>query len=1552
MSDLAIVIRGAAENTLRDVDVSFGRGVTAVVGVSGSGKSSLVFDTLFHEARRRFLETLSLSSPWSHLRPALVRAIDGLGPAVAVAQNVVNHNPNSTVATATGIHPFLRVLYASFAVRTCPRCGAEPGFVASGREQQLSWLRHFAGTSDNGFEVVVPLVRKAEGSHQRLLELLVEEFGAEAVEVDGNVWRRQRSKALRADVPHDIMLNLASVTPATGADELRRILDTGRELGSSQLVLRRPNGEAHQLSRIPLCPACGDRLPTLRPTDFRTGDVRGFRLGGLTLQEYLELSVSEAMAALSGFEVPSAAARPLEDVRVRLAALAAVELGYLPLDRTTPTLSRGEAQRLRLAVLLATPVEDLLHVLDEPTIGLSAEQVERLLRQFGRLRGPVVMVEHDRWAVAQADQVVELGPGGGRNGGAVTFRGSPAELWQSDTVTGQWFSGRATAPAPPRPAFGDDLGLLTVRGASANNLRGFDCAIPVGRLTVVTGPSGAGKSTFARNVVVGSLEAGEARGCTQLEGPGLRAITVDQSPIGRNPRSNPATYTGLASHVRNRFAKSTGLPASAFSFNRSDGACPTCSGMGAVELELPHLPSEWLTCETCDGQRFGRDVLEARIPLADGKHYAIAELYDSTIERAFELLSDDKKSAQILTHLIDIGLGYLTLGQPSPTLSGGEAQRVKLTKWLTRVRARDLILLDEPTTGLHPADLSRLTDILHRLVHRGCTVLVVEHHPDIVEVADWVIRLGPGGGPEGGRLLGAGTAGSVRQPVKQPRPRERPRRRPRSSPAISVVDATANNLDHVTVTFPKNAITAIVGRSGSGKSSLLTDVLAAEASRRLLECLSMYERQSVKEGPEAAVASVEGLGPTVTIEPDRNLWNPRRTVGTATDVSFHVGVLLAYAGTGGDGTFLPNHFSPQSYRAACLTCGGMGTVPEPRPERLIVNPAAPLCKGAMYSPGFFPHTYMSKPENGGYWMIQGLGQRYGFDPFETPWEQMTESARQAFLFGEPGAKGSIPDKSRWVGFFPVVDGWDQGGLYLDHLICPACEGGRLRPEFLAVRLAGANRHDLHRWPLVRVADVLDAVRIPGNTPSWVATSRTVVLRRLRFLAGVGLGYLHLDRGSATLSAGEAQRIKLASLLGADLSGMTVLLDEPTRGLHPREVDGLADSLCRLRDAGNTIVLVDHDPVLVSRADQTVVLGPAAGRDGGRVLQPASENARALVPTRRPTERTSPRRTPTGWMTVRSPSENNLTGADIGIALGVFAGICGVSGSGKSTLGIDIIARALAPSVLTTSVAMERVQPGAHDGIVGAPTRTVYSDQSRSGIQSPGQHLGVLAALRRAYAATVDAAELELTEKDLTPRCDACHGRGFIKQDMGFLPSITSPCDVCEATGYHYEARRLVVRGHSLPALESRTLAEVLELWLDVTGVARPLEVACSLGLGYLRLGQPSHSLSGGEAQRLKLTRELRKKNSKPTLFILDEPTVGLHPRDVASLRTALEELVDTGHSVLVIEHEPSLLAACDWLLELGPGAGPEGGQVVATGTPEQLAKAHTPTAPYLAEVLP
>jgi excinuclease ABC subunit A len=663
----------------------------------------------------------------------------------------------------------------------------------------------------------------------------------------------------------------------------------------------------------------------------------------------------------------------------------------------------------------------------------------------------------------------------------------------------------------------------------------------------------------------------------------------------------------------------------------------------------------------------------------------------------------------------------------------------------------------------------------------------------------------------------------------------------------------------------------------------------------------------------------------------------------------------------------PRHFSPSNYASACTTCHGVGTIQVPSPEKLIKHPEKPLCRGAMYSPGFFPNGFLCKPGNGGYYIVQALAARYRFDPETTPWNEMSAEAQRAFLFGdaEPlevtfhSPRGRTRTTSlTFKGFYGWVRDWDVGGTYTDAKTCPDCNGNRLRSEYLAVTLGGFDIHQLSKMPLSQLTRVLEAVSIDPER-YFTESSLGTALKRLRFLLQVGLGYLDLNRVTATLSAGEAQRVKLAGLLGSELTSLTVILDEPSRGLHPSEIEALLVALRELRDEGNTVIVVEHDPQVIRAADCIVDMGPGPGASGGEVVAQGTpeEVARAETVTslwmrgQRKIEVHRMRRKPHGWLTVNGAAANNLKINRLDLPLGTLIGVCGVSGSGKSTLFIDTLGRALAPKLQTTSVAREPVEPGAYVSITGAPKRAVLVDQAKAGLHSPVSFLDLSHPLQALFAESDDARALGLDEKELGRRCTACNGTGVIRTDMGFLPEVTVVCETCGGTGYRPEAWEVRLHGLSLPEVESLTVDEVYKMFGDEHRLARPLSAARDVGLGYLVLRQPGDSLSGGEAQRLKIAKELCRETREETLYILDEPTIGQHMEDVARLIAVLHRLVDEGHTVLVIEHHPHLLAACDWLIELGPGGGPEGGRLIAAGTPETVAAGNTSTSSYLRQVL-
>ncbi|TDO49612.1 excinuclease ABC subunit A [Kribbella sp. VKM Ac-2571] len=1547
-------VQGAAEHNLRDVDVTFGPGLTAVVGVSGSGKSSLAFDVVYTEARRRFVESLGLGRPGTRVPAAQVKSIDGLGPAVAIAQNVLNVNPASTVATSVGLHPFLRILYARFADVTCPRCQVPVHAVS--REERLAIALDLLAAKGR-LPVEVAVVRKLNGSHARLLAGLRGQFAA--VTIDGRPWAA-KSRVPRLDpmVPHDVVVRVATLQTSASAAEVRGVLERADGLGSHEVRLG-----GTPVLRAPICPSCSDWVRPLEPSAFRDAaiDTSSHRIAGIALTELHARSVREVLEFVEDLAIGPRAVRVQDELLRRLRPLVTLGLGHLALDRPMPTLSRGEAQRTRLAVVLGGRLEDLLHVLDEPTIGLHHTDLRPLLEAMASLPGPVLMVEHDRTAIALADDVVEIGPAGGRGGGELVFQGTPAELWRADTASGRGFSAPTRVRRAAR-AIGERR--IGITGAGLRNLRAVDCEIPLGALTVITGPSGAGKTTLARDVLLGSIRAGAPVGCSTVDAPAMRAIAVDQKPLGNNPRSNPATYTKVFDRIRDVFAQQTGRSASEFTFNRGEGACPDCEGMGAVAISLRELAPIWVPCEICEGRRYRPEVLEATW---EGR--SIADVLELSVDEAAALFAEHPAVTRILQTLQEVGLGYVTLGQPSPSLSGGEAQRVRLAREVTKAKAGNLVLLDEPTTGLHPGDLDRLLTVLDKLTADGCTVVVVEHQADVIAAADWRIELGPGGGPDGGRLQHCGPAVAEKRP--RVTPRAKPRADRRSSEVIRVRGARAHNLQGIDVQFAKGRFTVVTGVSGSGKSSLVGDVLVAEADRRLLESLSVYERQSVREGPEAPVDSLTGLGPTISIDASGTTFPPggpgrwdaaRTTVGRSSDLDRLISLVLARAGVrsclecGGDQV---RRSAPTT--EAAWVCGDCATSAVPiEPRHLMGSPASvcPQCLGIGVEREFDfaaliqPDAPLARCFGGGLaWfrpevvgsndVMRTFAERYQFDPSTTPWSELSDEVRHGILYGD----------SSWVG----LNHWarlDLGGLETKAFPCRECGGKRLRAPYLAIRIAGRDRNDLFSVTFAELYDVLASMDEPDDPHA--AHARTVASYRLGFLGRVGLGYLTMNRTTWTLSAGEAQRIKLASVLGGGLVGMTVLLDEPSRGLHPSEVDALAGTLRELRDAGNTVIAVEHDATLIRTADDVIEIGPGPGRAGGRLVDldsaesvtRAVRDGRIAIPQR-------DRRVPTDWMQVTGARENNLRGLDVRFPLGVRVGVCGVSGSGKSSLVVDTIAPGLArPMTNVSGGGLVRIEPGVHQAISGAPARTIVADQSRAEITFPGSFLGLVTAVRRSFAASDAAREQGMTMKDLRYGCDACGGKGTWQQSMSFLPSVTQTCDACGGSGYRREVAALRERDRTLADIEALTIGELVDEWGDIDAVRRVGDAALALGLGYLVVRQPGWSLSGGEAQRLKLAKELARPSKAGSLYVLDEPTVGLQATDVAVLLCALDAIVDAGNTVLVVEHDPMVLGTCDWLIELGPGGGPHGGRIVFEGAPKELAEAETATAPFVRAVLP
>ncbi len=1534
---------------------------------------------------------------------------------------------------------------------------------------------------------------------------------------------------------------------------------TGRYRRLKARSLRKKFEEA---MRIGVCATCNGKR--LRPESL------AITIGGASISDVMGMTIGDARGFFEGLEVSAAHAAIAEDalkeIRARLQFLADVGLDYLSLDRTAPTLSGGEAQRIRLAGQVGSGLVDVLYVLDEPSIGLHHRDQGQLLKTLEHLRdtgNSIIVVEHDEQTIRAADLVVDFGPGAGQRGGEIVAMGTPRQVARcSGSLTGRYLAGRDEVAAPEHRRNGDGERII-VRGARHNNLRDLTVEFPLGRLIAVTGVSGSGKSSLVTDTLFPALaralqgseaEAGDHEGIDGLELLD-KTVMIDQDPIGRTPRSNPGTYVGVFDHIRRLYAelpesRQRGYAPGRFSFNVEEGRCSACEGHGAIKLESDFLADVWVECEACSGRRYDDETLGVRYR---GRN--IAEVLAMEVGEALEFFANQPKIRSMLQIMEDVGLGYIKLGQPAPTLSGGEAQRVKLAEELARPRTgRTLYILDEPTTGLHFADVQHLLNVLHRFVDEGNTVIVVEHHPDIVKSADWVIDLGPEGGAEGGTIVAAGTPEEVaacahshtgamlrellsKGEVEVADVHSATRRRHVKPGDIVVSGAREHNLRSVDAKIPRHKLTVISGMSGSGKSSLALDTIYAEGQRRYVESLSSYARQFVGQIDKPKVDRVTGLPPAVAIDQKQPSHNPRSTVGTVTTIYDYARVLFARLATphcprcgaevgaktqdqiaaelmsefrgqrvlilapieprgneewaelferlhrqgwmrvrvdgevqhlplerairrrrqhsvevvvdrvdlaegrrsrvaeavetalglsGGRLTAAPvapppdplplapsaragegegesgsgeraysQHSSCQQCGAAydpltprlfsfnhregwCPTCEGLGTRRGADPRALVPDPALSIHQGALSPWGELrPESLLER-------MLGAVAEANGFD-LDTPFEELSEDYRHLIFYGT-GEREFAVDGALRVQFHGLVSSIEEAsrmssrfrkrvGRVLRDLPCPTCRGGRLNPEASAAKLRGRSIVDLCRAPLHEALEFFEGLELSEREEDLTAEIRDEILRRLRLLVEVGLGYLTLHRPAPSLSGGESQRVRLAGQIGSGLTGVLYVLDEPTVGVHPRDNVRMLQALKDLRDLGNTALVVEHDEQTLREADHIIDLGPGSGPQGGRVMaagtlqqvmrRKGSATGRLLsgdlqvpVPAHRrelpPAEGAA---TADGWLRVVGASHHNLRGITVDFPLGVLTCVSGPSGSGKTSLVNEI----LYPELAYHLHGAQEVG-GPHRRIIGIEQldAVVNIDQAPIGQaprSSPATYSGVFDLIRELYSMLPEAVVRgygpdRFSFNKRGGRCEACEGMGRRLIEMHFLPDVWVECEDCGGTRYEAQTRAVQYRGKSIADVLEMTVGEALEHFASFPRIRHILQTMADVGLDYLPLGQAAPMLSGGEAQRVKLARELSRRTQGHAVYILDEPTTGLHCADVLKLLEVLQRLVEAGNTVIVIEHNLDLIKCADWLIDLGPGGGDEGGYLVGAGRPEEVARvADSATAPFLKSAL-
>jgi excinuclease ABC subunit A len=807
----SITIKGAREHNLKNIDVVIPRDKLVVItGLSGSGKSSLAFDTIYAEGQRRYVESLSAYARQflEQMGKPDVDSIEGLSPAISIEQKSTSHNPRSTVGTVTEIYDYLRLLFARVGRPYCFQCGEE---IAAQTVQQM--VDAIAGLPDGAkFQILAPIVRGRKGEYRKEL-LEMRKAGYVRARVNSEIVDLGEDIVLDKQKKHTIEIIVDRLVMKAGDALMRRLADsveTSLKLTGGLVAVLTDNGKTRLYSDKLACIKCGVSYPEVEPRIFSFNSPHGacpacdgigyamtpgcpeeedFTLldacevcrGARLKPESLAIKIEKkSIAEVTSLSIRAAADffvslkftdrelviahRILKEIRERLGFLVNVGLDYLTLDRAAATLSGGEGQRIRLATQIGSGLVGVLYILDEPSIGLHQRDNRRLLQTLLRLRdlgNTVVVVEHDAETMMAADHLLDMGPGAGTHGGHVIAQGTPQEVMGNpDSITGQYLRGIQTVSLPKRDR--KPKGYLSVVNAQKHNLKNVTAKIPLGMLTCVTGVSGSGKSTLVLEVLFHSLsqmlyqKKPKIDGCKELRGVDAldKVIDIDQSPIGRTPRSNPATYTGLFSFIRDLYSnlpesRVRGYKPGRYSFNVKGGRCEACQGDGLIKIEMHFLPDVYVTCEVCKGQRYNRETMEI---LHKGK--SIADVLNMTVDDAVEFFEHIPFIKRKLETLHDVGLHYVKLGQSATTLSGGEAQRVKLSRELSkRPTGRTMYILDEPTTGLHFADVQRLIDVLDRLVEAGNTVLVIEHNLDVIKNADWVIDLGPEGGDRGGEIV-------------------------------------------------------------------------------------------------------------------------------------------------------------------------------------------------------------------------------------------------------------------------------------------------------------------------------------------------------------------------------------------------------------------------------------------------------------------------------------------------------------------------------------------------------------------------------------------------------------------------------------------------------------------------------------------------------------------------------------------------------------------------------------------------------------------------------
>lgn len=1590
-----IIIENAHENNLKNVSLTIPHyQLITVTGVSGSGKTSLVYDVLCAEGQRLFSENFISGRflPSKLSRPKATH-IEGLFPVIAIDQNSVVRIPRSTVGTLTEIYDLLRLIFArlgksdipdlqpyrslfSFNLSDgcCPACkglGVQDNIDPSlliGDPSKTIREGAFVLTTNNNYIIY----------SQVTMDVLDQVCRAEGFNVDipwQNLSQAQKNVVLNGSTKIKVLFgkhSLESRLKWTGITAKPREEDYYKGIipVMEDILHRDRNPNILRFTRSHTCTECGGKRLNQK--------ALSVKLYGRNIAAFSEMSIKEIHSFFLDLKAEANESFVLEPVREAIlrktALLKKLGAGHLSLNRESLSLSGGETQRIRLANHVSGGIRNVLYILDEPSTGLHPSEhrdMLEVLRSLVSTGNTVIIVDHDEQSIREADWIIDIGPGAGDAGGRVLFNG-PAESFfnkpQPESITHRYLVEKRVA-LPEKILIKSDS-FFQVVGANKNNLKNVSPHFLINAFNVITGVSGSGKTSLVNFLLENTIR--QRSGGTEIF---RKIIHIDSTPIGRTPNSNPATYTGMSDHIRDLFASldeshQRGYKKGQFSFVVKGGRCENCGGAGFLEIGMHFLGNVKVVCDVCQGKRFTDETLEIKY-----KGLNIFNILELTVSEAHSFFEGQKKITSITGILSELGLGYLKLGQSSTTLSGGEAQRVKLATELSRpANGHTLYILDEPTTGLHMADVEILLKALKKLVHIGHTLICIEHDPSFILHCDWMVDLGPGSAGEGGNIVVEGfvndlladevsvTASELRKYLSREASADRslslPCKKATIEAPVSLKGVETNNLKNIDVSFPVDAITAVTGVSGSGKSSLVYGTLYAESQRRFLEGMSSYSRQFTAKAGIPILRESNGLIPAIALRKKNPIKNPRSTISTYTGLYDLYRLMYSrLAKTSADMPRpLSTAFSFNSEEGACPACKGLGQLTVCDEDKLITNPEKPLTKGAL--DGSKTGRFYGDPYGQYIATLLTVGTKYGID-FSIPYKNLDDHAKELAMHGtgeeilevdwnyKRGAhEGMYKLKTIWPGFLSLVEeeyirkhADARGEAMLDlmkNIECDNCHGYRLKPEILQFKINGIHIGELSALTADDALNLFSddfVISFESEALKQAAASfKENIVGHLDALKKAGLGYISTDRTVGTLSGGEYQRLQIAGLVRAPLRGVTYILDEPSFGLHPKDTMRISDLILNLNKRGNSIVMVDHSPLLLSKSDYIIELGPSAGTEGGMIMYAGS--TKDIHSVELTTERHNIKTSKPGkGLSIKNAHANNLKNINVSFPSGIMTVITGVSGSGKTSL-LDKV-------IFGSWNSKKPVLCASIDGIENFED-LIYIEQPIPGKgynATIGAKLGISEVIARIFADSKESKingfkQSHFLTGSRDSRCPECEGTGINQVSMDFFNDVNSPCERCGGTGFRDEVMNIKIAG--------KTIFDALQIPFNETPgffdghlnsktekqVKQTLDLIEKTGIGHLTSGRSLKTLSTGELQRLKLVSGLSTKTSDNTLLLLDEPTGGLHQKDIELLIRLFDELIEKGNTIICVTHEQILIDAGSKIIELGPGGGTMGGKVV------------------------